>query len=52
VAESEPVPLILASSSPARRELLARLGRPFEVLPAHIAELQWSVSAKCRHSST
>jgi septum formation protein len=32
------VRLILASSSPARHELLARLGRPFEVIPAHIAE--------------
>jgi predicted house-cleaning NTP pyrophosphatase (Maf/HAM1 superfamily) len=30
--------LILASSSPARRELLARLGLAFEVLPAHIDE--------------
>jgi septum formation protein len=30
--------LILASASPARRELLARLGNPFEILPAHIDE--------------
>jgi septum formation protein len=30
--------LILASASPARRELLARLGHPFEVLPADIDE--------------
>jgi septum formation protein len=30
--------LILASGSPARRELLARLGRPFEVMTADIAE--------------
>lgn len=36
--ESEPTRLILASASPARRELLARLGYPFEVLPADIDE--------------
>ncbi len=30
--------LILASASPARRELLARLGRPFEILPADVEE--------------
>jgi septum formation protein len=30
--------LILASGSPARRELLARLGRPFEVMTADIEE--------------
>jgi septum formation protein len=30
--------LILASASPARRELLSRLGRPFEVIPADIDE--------------
>jgi septum formation protein len=30
--------LILASGSPARRELLARLGRPFEVMTADIVE--------------
>jgi septum formation protein len=30
--------LILASASPARRELLARLGHPFEVMPADIDE--------------
>ena len=35
---SQPGRLILASSSPARRELLARLGTPFEVWPAHIDE--------------
>jgi septum formation protein len=38
MAPSPPPRLILASASPARRELLARLGRPFEVLPAHIDE--------------
>jgi len=32
------VQLILASASPRRRELLARLGLPFEVLPAEIDE--------------
>ncbi|HTU91851.1 MAG TPA: Maf family protein [Gemmataceae bacterium] len=32
--------LILASASPARRELLARLGHPFEVVPADIDEPQ------------
>lgn len=30
--------LILASASPARRELLGRLGRPFEVRPADLDE--------------
>ena len=34
----KPMRLILASASPARRELLARLGYPFEVLPAEIDE--------------
>lgn len=33
-----PFRLILASGSPARRELLARAGYPFEVLPANIDE--------------
>jgi septum formation protein len=35
---SEAVRLILASSSPARRELLERTGRAFEVRPADIEE--------------
>ena len=35
---AQPVRLILASASPARRELLARAGYRFEVLPAHIEE--------------
>ena len=30
--------LILASASPRRRELLARLGRPFTVIPAEVTE--------------
>jgi len=30
--------LVLASSSPSRRELLSRLGLPFQVLPANIDE--------------
>ena len=30
--------LILASASPRRRELLARLGLPFEVVPADVVE--------------
>jgi septum formation protein len=34
----QPHRLILASSSPARRDLLARLGLAFEVRPAHIDE--------------
>jgi septum formation protein len=38
MAEPEPIRLILASSSPARRELLGRLGLVFEVVPAHIEE--------------
>lgn len=33
-----PPPIILASTSPRRRELLARLGLPFTILPAHIDE--------------
>jgi septum formation protein len=40
VAESKPIRLILASASPARRELLGRLGLPFEVMPADIDEPQ------------
>jgi septum formation protein len=32
------VRLILASASPARRELLARTGLPFEVMPADVVE--------------
>jgi septum formation protein len=38
VVESKPNRLILASASPARRELLARLGYSFEVSPAEIDE--------------
>src|SRR4051812_39319110 len=33
-----PPRLILASGSPARRELMARLGMPFEVIPAAVEE--------------
>jgi len=35
---SAPVPLILASASPRRRELLAHLGLPFAVVPSAIDE--------------
>jgi septum formation protein len=38
VVEGEPIRLILASASPARCELLARTGYPFEVMPADIDE--------------
>lgn len=38
MAEFKPVRLILASASPARRELLQRLGWPFTVQPADIDE--------------
>jgi septum formation protein len=38
MARSQPFRLILASASAARRELLARLGLVFEVLPANIDE--------------
>jgi septum formation protein len=38
MVESAPVRLILASASPARRELLERLGLPFEVQPADVEE--------------
>jgi septum formation protein len=38
MAHSEPLRLILASTSPARRELLARLNRPFTILPANVEE--------------
>jgi septum formation protein len=38
MGEPSPFRLILASASPARRELLQRLGIPFEIKPAHIAE--------------
>jgi septum formation protein len=38
VAEPKPIRLILASASPARRELLARTGYSFEVMAADIDE--------------
>jgi len=38
MAERAPARLILASGSPARRDLLARAGIPFEVMPASIGE--------------
>jgi septum formation protein len=38
MSKRESVRLILASSSPARRELLARTDRPFEVIPAGVDE--------------
>jgi septum formation protein len=38
MAQPRPIRLILASASPARRELLGRLGLAFEVLPANIDE--------------
>jgi septum formation protein len=40
MATSQSIRLILASASPARRELLARTGYPFEVMPADIDEPQ------------
>ena len=33
-----PLPVVLASASPRRRQLLAQFGFPFEVRPAHIDE--------------
>lgn len=38
MADAQPHRLILASGSPARRELLGRLGHPFDVIPADIDE--------------
>jgi septum formation protein len=38
MAASPPVRLILASGSPARRDLLTRAGYAFEIQPAHIDE--------------
>jgi septum formation protein len=38
MAEQLPFRLTLASGSPARRDLLARAGYPFEVRPAHVEE--------------
>jgi septum formation protein len=38
MADAQPHRLILASGSPARRELLRRLDHPFEVIPADIDE--------------
>jgi septum formation protein len=35
------VPIILASSSPRRRELLSLIGLQFEVLPADVDETLW-----------
>jgi septum formation protein len=40
MVEPKPIRLILASASPARRELLGRLGHPFEIMPADIYEPQ------------
>jgi septum formation protein len=37
-APTHPHPLVLASASPRRRELLARAGLRFEVVPADVAE--------------
>jgi len=37
-AGTDGIRLILASASPRRRELLAKLGLPFEVIPANVAE--------------
>lgn len=38
MADQPPIRLILASGSPARRDLLTQAGYPFEVRPAHIDE--------------
>ena len=38
MAKQQAFRLILASGSPARRELLERAGYTFEVLPSHIEE--------------
>ena len=38
MASSPPAPVVLASASPRRRELLSRAGVRFEVRPAHIPE--------------
>ena len=38
MGEPQPFRLILASASPARRDLMERLGIPFEIKPAHIDE--------------
>lgn len=38
MADARPTRLILASGSPARRELLERAGYPFEVMPANVEE--------------
>jgi len=38
-ADMAPLPLILASGSPRRRELLGRLGLPFIVLPSDVDEM-------------
>jgi septum formation protein len=38
MAERQPIRLILASGSPARRELLAKAGYTFEVMPADVDE--------------
>lgn len=37
---TEPAAFILASASPRRRELLARLGVPFAVIPAQVTEFE------------
>src|SRR5687767_14165138 len=40
-----PVRLVLASSSPFRRDLLARLGLPFDVVAPDVDESRWAGEA-------
>jgi septum formation protein len=52
--ESPPPRLILASASPRRKELLAQLGLPFEVIPAQVTEHEDPTSeprAMVRHNA-
>jgi septum formation protein len=48
MGEPPPFRLILASGSPARRELLTRAGYPFEVMPADIDEPTDAGYQSCR----
>ena len=43
--DPDSTPLVLASASPRRRELLARLGIPFEVVPAAVDETPFPAEA-------
>ena len=50
--QTQQIPLLLASASPRRQELLAQVGVPFEVLAANIDEAQLQTSDPIEMAST